>query len=96
VIIACEKGGISYCLTPEPKLKIWGAPSLGADVVEYLVPEHWMVALGELSRHFVDAVQNGTTPPVTGEDNYRVMEIIDATYQSAREGRKVAIEQHPV
>ncbi len=96
IIIACKKGGISYCLTPEPKLKIWGAPSLGADVVEYSVPEHWVVALGEITRHFVDAAQNGATPPVTGEDNMRVMEIVDATYQSAREGRKVAIEQQTV
>jgi predicted dehydrogenase len=65
-------------------------------VVEYSVPEHWTVALGELSRAFVDAIETGATPPVTGEDNYRVMEIIDATYQSARDGRKVTIQQHPV
>ena len=93
VIIACKCGGISYALTPEPKLKIWGAPKLlGANVVE----EQWVDALRELSREFVNAIETGAKPPVTAEDNYRVMEAIDATYQSAREGRKVSIRQHPV
>lgn len=97
VIIACQRGGISYALTPEPKLKIWGAPVLlGANVVEYSVPENWVDALRELSREFVNAIETGAKPPVTAEDNCRVMEVIDATYQSARESRKVTIRQHPV
>jgi predicted dehydrogenase len=96
VAVACENGGMSYMLRPEPRLKVWGAPSLGADVVEFSVPEHWVDALRELTRAFVRTIETGSPLPSTAEDNLRVMEVLDATYQSAREGRKVRIRQQPV
>lgn len=96
LVVACERGGMSYAIRPEPKLKVWGAPSLGAEVVEYSVPEHWVDALRELTRAFVTSVETGAPPPVTGEDNLRVMEAVDAAYRSAREGRIVPVERHAV
>lgn len=93
IVIAFENGGISYSIRPEPIMKVWGAPSLGANVVEYSVPEHWVDALRELTRAFVTAIETNTPPPVTAIDNLRVMEVVDATYRSAREGRLVKIEQ---
>ena len=41
--------------------------------------------------HFVDCVQNDTTPLVTGEDGRAVMEVLFAAYESARTGRKVEL-----
>ena len=41
--------------------------------------------------HFVDCVQNDTTPLVTGEDGRAVLEAIFAAYESARTGRKVEL-----
>lgn len=96
VTVACERGGMSYSMRPEPRLKVWGAPSLGAGSVEYALPEHWVDALGGLVRDFVTVVQTGSTPGVSAIDNLRVMEAVDATYQSAREGRRVAIHRHAV
>lgn len=96
VVVACERGGMSYSMRPEPKLKVWGAPSLGAEVIEYSLPEHWVDALGALTREFVHCVETGAKPAVTAEDNLRVLEVVDATYQSARDERKVPIVQHPV
>lgn len=96
VAVACERGGMSYSLRPEPRLKVWGAPSLGASIVEYALPEHWVDALGELVRDFVTVLRTGSAPAVSAVDNLRVMEVIDATYESARAGKRVAIHQHAV
>jgi predicted dehydrogenase len=43
----------------------------------------------------VRAVEAGSAPPITGLDNMRVMEVAEATYRSAREGKPVAILQTP-
>lgn len=97
VAVSCENGGMSYSMRPEPKLKVWGAPKLlGAEIVEFALPEHWVDALGGLVKEFVRAIETGTPPAVTAEDNLRVMEVLDATYQSAKEGRKVQIVQRPM
>ena len=93
VTVACEHGGMAYMLRPEPKLKVWGAPSLGADVVEYTIRENWIDALGELAKAFAAAIATGAPPPVTATDNLRVMEVVDATYQSARESRRITIQR---
>lgn len=95
VVVICQNGGMAYTIRPEPRLKIWGAPSLGADVVEYSVPEHWVDALREMTHAFVDSVEHTTPPPITGEDNLRVIEVAEAAYQSSREGRRITIHQEP-
>jgi predicted dehydrogenase len=95
VVVICRSGGMAYTMAPEPRLKVWGVASLGAETVEYAVPEHWGDALRELTRAFVHAVETGTPPPITGVDNMRVIEVAEATYRSAREGKRVAITQTP-
>lgn len=92
VEVICENGGMSYRLVPEPRLKVWGAPSLGAGVIEYTIQDNWVDALGEMTRAFVHACETGTPPPISGEDNLRAIEVAEAAYRSAREGRRVQIE----
>jgi len=46
-------------------------------------------------RHFVQCVQTGAAPLVTGEDGRAVLEIIYAAYASARLGRKVTLPFTP-
>lgn len=96
VTVACEHGGMAYALRPEPKLKVWGAPSLGASIVEYSIKENWIDALGELAKAFAITMTTGLPAPVTAIDNVRVMEVIDATYRSARESRRVAINRRAI
>lgn len=93
VTVICQNGGMAYTIRPEPRLKVWGAPTLGAKMVDYAVPESWTDALREMTRAFVGAVETGAPPPVTGEDNLRVMEVVDAVYRSAREGCRVRVER---
>ncbi len=93
VTIACEHGGMAYTFRPEPKLKVWGASSVTADVVEYSIRENWIDALGELAKAFATTITTGSPAPVTATDNVRAMEVIDATYQSARESRRVTIDR---
>jgi predicted dehydrogenase len=95
VEVICERGGLSYRFVPEPRLKVWGAPSLGAGVVDYAIRDNWVDALGEMTRAFVRACETGTPPPISGEDNLRVMEVAGAAYRSSREGRRVKIERTP-
>jgi myo-inositol 2-dehydrogenase/D-chiro-inositol 1-dehydrogenase len=46
-------------------------------------------------RHFIQCVQNDTTPLVTGEDGRAVLEIMYAAYASAAEGKKIYLPFHP-
>jgi len=93
VVVICQHGGMSYTMTPEPRLKVWGAPSLGAGTVEYAVSESWVDALREMTMAFVQAVQTNRPPPITGLDNMRVIELAEAAYRSSREGKRVQITQ---
>jgi myo-inositol 2-dehydrogenase / D-chiro-inositol 1-dehydrogenase len=38
---------------------------------------------------FVDALESKSAPPVTADDGYKVVQLIEACYQSARENRRV-------
>lgn len=53
--------------------------------------EAWNYGFHQEMEHFVDCVQNDTTPLVTGGDGRVVMEALFAAYESARTGRKVAL-----
>ena len=53
--------------------------------------EAWNYGFHTEMAHFVDCVQNGRTPLVTGEDARAVLEVIFAAYESARTGRKVEL-----
>jgi len=56
--------------------------------------EAWNYGFPQEFAHFVDCVQNGTTPLVTGEDGRVVLEAIFAAYESARTGCKVSLPFH--
>lgn len=45
----------------------------------------------EEDRLFVDALEGKSSPPVSAEDGYNVTELIEACYQSAREGVRVSL-----
>ncbi len=53
--------------------------------------EEWNYGFWGEFDHFVDCVQNGTEPLVTGEDARAVQEVLFAAYESARTGAKVAL-----
>jgi predicted dehydrogenase len=53
--------------------------------------EEWNYGFHGEMAHFVDCVQNGTQPLVTGEDGRAVLEIIFAAYESACTGSKVML-----
>lgn len=48
----------------------------------------------ELCSRAVDAVRANVSPPVTEVDALRVLEVIDAAYESARTGRHVEVNYH--
>jgi predicted dehydrogenase len=41
--------------------------------------------------HFVECVEGGKQPQLTGEDGRAVLEVICAAYQSARSGQRLAL-----
>lgn len=49
-------------------------------------------AFSPMLQHFVDCIRDGKRPVTTGEDGYRSVEVIQAAYTSAREGRRVTID----
>jgi predicted dehydrogenase len=53
--------------------------------------ENWNYGFHAEMAHFVDCVQNGKPPRVTGEDGRAVLEAVFAAYESARTGRKVSL-----
>src|SRR5882672_12098985 len=53
--------------------------------------EAWNYGFHAEMAHFVDCVQNGREPLLSGEDGRAVLEVIFAAYQSARTGSKVAL-----
>jgi len=40
-------------------------------------------------RAFIDAIVNGTAPPVTEDDGFRSVELVEAVYESTRSGERV-------
>ncbi|HJT20260.1 MAG TPA: Gfo/Idh/MocA family oxidoreductase [Nitrospira sp.] len=62
-------------------------------------PRTWMVeatpTIVGVLRSFVHAIKTGTTPPVTGLDGCRAVELVDACYESAEAGG-VSVRLNPV
>ena len=46
-------------------------------------------------KHFIACVRDDSTPLTTGEDGRAVLELMNAAYQSARTGQKVALPFRP-
>jgi myo-inositol 2-dehydrogenase/D-chiro-inositol 1-dehydrogenase len=53
------------------------------------IPEKWGYA--EEDRLFVEAVLTRGTPPVTAEDGYRAVELVEACYRSLMQGERVSL-----
>ncbi len=47
----------------------------------------------EEDRRFIDAIIDGTEPPVPVEDAYRSAELIEAIYESAKKGKEIALNE---
>ena len=74
--------------TADPPLRVWRDGTWR--VVE--TPEmDWSGSVQAAVRDFVDAVLNGRRPRVNGEDGRMVVAMIQAAYESARTGRRVAL-----
>ncbi|MDA0334855.1 MAG: Gfo/Idh/MocA family oxidoreductase [bacterium] len=86
-----SEGGMMFCWRPRATLRVWGAPSLGADVVEYQLDDSWDVAMGAMTRAWVEAAQTGTPPPQTGLDGLRVMEASLAAYDSSAQEKRIRL-----
>jgi myo-inositol 2-dehydrogenase / D-chiro-inositol 1-dehydrogenase len=59
-----------------------GQASVQHDFRPLSLPDKW--GYREEDRRFVDAVLAGTTPPVTAEDGYKAVELVEASYRSAQ------------
>ncbi len=53
--------------------------------------EAWSYGFPQEMAHWVQCIENGTRPMLTGEDGRAVLEIICAAYESARTGKRVAL-----
>jgi myo-inositol 2-dehydrogenase / D-chiro-inositol 1-dehydrogenase len=75
-------GGYDYAVEKAGSTKGWSFT---------IYEEAWNYGFHGEMAHFVDCVQNDRQPLVTGEDGRAVLEVVFAAYESAREGRKVAL-----
>jgi myo-inositol 2-dehydrogenase/D-chiro-inositol 1-dehydrogenase len=57
-------------------------PSVQHDFRQLSIPDKW--GYRDEDRHFVDAILAGTLPPVTAEDGYKAVELVEACYRSAQ------------
>ncbi|GAX89649.1 Gfo/Idh/MocA family protein [Effusibacillus lacus] len=76
--------------------KVMYAPGLNqpAQISDfYQVPVDHKWGYVEEDRLFIDAILNGTKPPVTAEDGYLSTRLLDAIYESARTGKQIDFRQ---
>ena len=59
-----------------------GQPIVQHDFFQLGIPDKW--GYREEDRRFVDAILAGTPPPVTAEDGYKAVELVEACYLSAQ------------
>jgi predicted dehydrogenase len=57
---------------------------------EYPVSDHDTAR--SKAQAFVDSILNGTEPPATAADAYTVTAVVEAAYESARTGDRVAVD----
>ena len=43
-------------------------------------------------RAFIDCILNGTKPPVTAEDGYKAVELVESVYQAIKSGGRVRFD----
>jgi len=74
-------------IVTEEMEKVAYAPGLGQAIVQHdffqlAIPDKW--GYREEDTRFVDAILGGKTPPVTAEDGYKAIELVEACYRSAQ------------
>lgn len=89
-----ELFGAHAALVTEEMERVQVAPGLGKPVETQefgplAVPEKWGYA--EEDRLFVEAVLSRGTPPVTAEDGYRSVELVEACYRSLERRERVTL-----
>ena len=62
-------------------------------VVEIVNPKHHRPRYASAQQQFVDCILDDTEPAATAEHGVRVMEILDAIYESAAKGREVKVKR---
>ncbi|RAK16881.1 myo-inositol 2-dehydrogenase/D-chiro-inositol 1-dehydrogenase [Anoxybacillus vitaminiphilus] len=76
--------------------KVMYSPSLNqpakiSDFYQLSIEEKWGYA--EEDRLFIDAIVHGTKPPVTAEDGFRSIQLLEAIYESAKTGKMIDFRQ---
>ncbi len=74
--------GYSYAMEKAPRSKGWSWTSY---------EEAWSYGFPQEMAHFVDCIEQGKQPLLTGADGRAVLEVICAAYESARTGQRVAL-----
>ncbi|WP_199425843.1 Gfo/Idh/MocA family protein [Thermaerobacillus caldiproteolyticus] len=86
-----------YCTIATQELeKVMYAPGLHqpaqiTDFYQLSIEEKWGYA--EEDRLFIDAIVHGTKPPVTAEDGFRSIQLLEAIYESAKTGKMIDFRQ---
>lgn len=86
-----------YCTVATQELeKVMYAPGLQQpsqiiDFHQLSMEEKWGYA--EEDRLFIDAIIKGTKPPVTAEDGFRSIQLLEAIYESAKTGKMIDFRQ---
>ncbi|GAA4714640.1 Gfo/Idh/MocA family protein [Brevibacillus fulvus] len=62
-------------------------PAQVSDFFQLTTEEKWGYA--EEDRLFISAIVDGSAPPVTAEDGFRSIQLLEAIYESAREGKRI-------
>ena len=78
--------GFGYAVEKAPTTTGWTYP---------VFDELWNYGFPQEMRHFARCVRGKETPQATGEDGRLVLEVIYAGYQSAGQGRKIAMPWTP-
>jgi myo-inositol 2-dehydrogenase/D-chiro-inositol 1-dehydrogenase len=62
-----------------------------SDFFQLSIDDKWGYV--EEDRLFIDAIVKGTKPPVTAEDGYRSIQLLETIYESARTGNRIDLRQ---
>jgi len=74
--------GFNYVAEKTPKSAGWSYP---------VFEEDWQSGFPQLFSHYINCIKNNEEPLFNGEDGRAILEMVYATYESAREGKKVKL-----
>lgn len=83
-----SKGGILQRQMGEVEISVESADGVHSDIVQKRVP-----AVPSAAHHFINCILNDTPHTATAEEGLRVMEILDAIYESAASGQPVRVSK---